>query len=48
MGTIANKDDEHWVGLATDCEKEMVAYGDGFGAKVPQDLWRHVDSGGYH
>jgi hypothetical protein len=43
MGTIANKDDEHWVGLAIDCEKETVAYGDGFGAKVPQELRRHVD-----
>ncbi|KAJ7310787.1 hypothetical protein DFH08DRAFT_756992, partial [Mycena albidolilacea] len=43
LGTVANKDDEHWVALAIDSETKTVAYGDGFRKRVPKDLRRHID-----
>ncbi|KAJ7810585.1 hypothetical protein B0H14DRAFT_2607180 [Mycena olivaceomarginata] len=43
LGTIANKNENHWVALAIDCEKESVGYGDGFGDKPSKLLRKHVD-----
>jgi hypothetical protein len=37
-----NKDENHWVGLAINCE-ETVGYGGGFRGKVPGDLRWHLD-----
>jgi hypothetical protein len=38
LGTIVNKDENHWVGLAINCEEETVGYGDEFRDKVPEHL----------
>ncbi|KAJ7752973.1 hypothetical protein B0H16DRAFT_1418844 [Mycena metata] len=43
LGTITNKNENHWVALAIDCEKESVGYGDGFGDDPSRLLRKHVD-----
>ncbi|KAF8186596.1 hypothetical protein K438DRAFT_1765362 [Mycena galopus ATCC 62051] len=43
LGTVANKDDEHWVALAINSENKTVAYGNRFRKKVPKDLHRYID-----
>ncbi|KAJ7037117.1 hypothetical protein C8F04DRAFT_953189, partial [Mycena alexandri] len=43
LGTITNKDENHWVTLGIDCEKEHVGYGDGFRGKPSPTLRKHLD-----
>ncbi|KAJ7307002.1 hypothetical protein DFH08DRAFT_720203, partial [Mycena albidolilacea] len=43
LGTIANKNESHWVTLTIDCDKKAVGYGDGFRAKPSSTLREHVN-----
>ncbi|KAJ7155296.1 hypothetical protein C8R46DRAFT_841387, partial [Mycena filopes] len=43
LGTIGNKNENHWVALGIDAEAGVVGYGDGFRGKPSPSLERHVD-----
>lgn len=43
LGTIPNKNENHWVALTIDCKKEQVGYGDGFRGKPSKGLRKHLD-----
>ncbi|KAJ7042719.1 hypothetical protein C8F04DRAFT_922859, partial [Mycena alexandri] len=43
LGTMANKNENHWVALAIDSEKESVSYGDGFRGTPSPLLRKHLD-----
>jgi hypothetical protein len=41
LGTIANKDENHWVALSIDCEKQVIGYG--FRGKPLLSLCKHLN-----
>ncbi|KAJ7934877.1 hypothetical protein B0H13DRAFT_1557879, partial [Mycena leptocephala] len=43
LGTIANKDENHWVAFGIDCEKQVIGYGDGFRGKPSSSLRKHLN-----
>ncbi|KAJ7618329.1 hypothetical protein DFH06DRAFT_949667, partial [Mycena polygramma] len=43
LGTIPNENEDHWIALAIDCEKQLVGYGNGFGTSTPASLRQHLD-----
>ncbi|KAJ7094036.1 hypothetical protein B0H15DRAFT_776460, partial [Mycena belliarum] len=42
-GTISNENENHWITLVIDAEKQIVGYGNGFRTQVPADLRKHLD-----
>ncbi|KAJ7861923.1 hypothetical protein B0H13DRAFT_1538861, partial [Mycena leptocephala] len=43
LGSIANKNEDHWVALGIDCERKAIGYGDGFRTKLSASLRKHLD-----
>ncbi|KAJ7744391.1 hypothetical protein B0H16DRAFT_1322159, partial [Mycena metata] len=43
VGTIGNKNENHWITLTIDGEKKAVGYGDGFRGKPSQSLREHLN-----
>ncbi|KAJ7240084.1 hypothetical protein C8J57DRAFT_1527817 [Mycena rebaudengoi] len=43
LGSIANKNEDHWFTLTIDCEKEALGYGDGFRGTPSAGLRKALD-----
>jgi hypothetical protein len=43
LGSIANKNKDHWFTLTIDCEKEAIGYGDGFRGTPSAGLRKALD-----
>ncbi|KAJ7236695.1 hypothetical protein C8J57DRAFT_1529990 [Mycena rebaudengoi] len=43
LGSIANKNEDHWFTLTIDCEKEAIGYGDGFRGTPSAGLRKALD-----
>ncbi|KAJ7183937.1 hypothetical protein C8R46DRAFT_827156, partial [Mycena filopes] len=43
LGTIPNKNENHWVALTIDCRTQQVGYGDGFRGTPSKALQKHLD-----